>query len=136
ELTFLVPREDERTINVFAKKIKQIIQVKTDNVRSILSYAKNDSTCRNTQILTYFGEKPLSDCGHCDVCLQKKPLDHSIINIIQQDILRLLNLKKQGSRELIQVLTYKEGPIIAAIQGLLEDRKIKVNSTNQYELYK
>lgn len=135
EITFLVPREDERTINVFAKKIKQIIEVKTDNIRSILSYIKNGRICRNTQILTYFGEKPASDCGHCDVCLRKKPLDPSIIDIIQEDILQLLRLKKQGSRELIQNLTYKEGPIISALQGLLEDRKIKVNLTNQYELY-
>ncbi|HLT51118.1 MAG TPA: RecQ family ATP-dependent DNA helicase [Arenibacter sp.] len=135
EMTFLVPREDELTINVFAKKIKQIIQVKTDNVHSILSYAKNGSLCRNTQILDYFGEKPPSACGHCDVCLQKKPMDHGVIDIIKEDILRLLNLKKQGSRELIRTLTYKEGPIIAALQGLLEDRKIKINTTNQYELY-
>lgn len=136
EITFLVPREDERTINVFAKKIKQIVQVKTDHIRQILSYIKNGNTCRNTQILTYFGEKPVSDCGHCDVCLQKKPLDFSIIDIVQQDILRSLQLKKMGSRELIQTLTYREGPVIAALQGLLEDRKIKVNSINQYELYK
>lgn len=136
EITFLVPREDECTINVFAKKIKQIVQVKTDHIRQILSYIKNGNTCRNTQILTYFGEKPVSDCGHCDVCLQKKPLDFSIIDIVQQDILRSLQLKKMGSRELIQTLTYREGPVIAALQGLLEDRKIIVNSINQYELYK
>lgn len=136
EVTFLVPREDERTINIFAKKIKQIIQVKRDNVQSILSYVKNGSVCRNTQILGYFGEKPESKCGRCDVCQQKKPMDPKVIEIIRQDILGALKIKKQGSRELIQTLTYKEGPIIAALQGLLEDRKIKVNSINQYELYR
>src|SRR5690606_33088025 len=124
-----------RTINVFAKKIKQIVQVKTDNIRRILSYIRNGNICRNTQILTYLGENPVYDCGHCDVCLQKKPLDHSVIHIIQQDILRLLDINKQGSRELIQTLTYTDSPVSAALQGSFEDRKPLDKSTNQYELY-
>lgn len=134
EITFLVPREDGRTINIFAKKINQIISVKTENVARILKYVKNSSICRNTQLLSYFGEKVISNCGKCDVCAKKNPVDHSIITIIQQDIIRLINSKRLTSREIISILTFKDSLVILALQGLLEDRKIKINSINQYEI--
>ncbi|GGW26616.1 RecQ family ATP-dependent DNA helicase [Arenibacter certesii] len=136
EITFLVPREDERTINIFAGKIKQIIAIKTENVNQILAYAKNSTVCRNTQLLSYFGEKTSSDCGKCDICIQKNPVDQHIIAIIQEDIVKHLAINSQSSRDLIRILTYKESSVILALQGLLEDGKIKINSTNQYEINK
>ena len=68
ELTFIVPREDERTINVFANKITAINQNKIDNVNAMLAYIHNCSNCRNLQLLGYFGEKKKDPCGKCDVC--------------------------------------------------------------------
>lgn len=134
EITFLVPREDERTINIFAKKIKQIQQVKKDNVDSILGYIKNKTLCRNRQLLNYFGEKTQDDCGKCDVCIQKNPVGNDVLRIIEQDILQILMVKKENSRGLIKLLTYKESSVILAIQRLLEDKRIKVNTINQYEI--
>ncbi|MCK0145535.1 RecQ family ATP-dependent DNA helicase [Arenibacter sp. F26102] len=134
EITFLVPREDERTINIFAKKIKQIQQVKKDNVESILGFIKNNTLCRNRQLLNYFGETSEENCGKCDVCIKKNPVGNEIIRIIEQDILQILMVKKINSRGLIKLLTYKESSVILAIQRLLEDRRIKVNTINQYEI--
>ncbi len=134
EITFLVPREDERTIHMFAQKIKQMIAVKTANVDQILTYVKNTTVCRSAQLLSYFGEKQPKPCGQCDVCLQKKPIDQDIITIVQQEILKHLQIQKYGSRELIRLLTYKESSVLMALQGLLEDGSISINSTNQYEI--
>ncbi len=41
-------------------------------INSMLQYAKNDKMCRSRQLLAYFGEENESDCGQCDVCLEKK----------------------------------------------------------------
>ncbi len=134
EITFLVPREDERTINIFAKKIKHIQQVRTDHVNAMLAYIDNNKRCRSQQLLAYFGESSKENCGKCDVCLRKTPIDKDIIYIIEQDILKLLRIKNESSRKLIQLLTYKESSVILAIQRLLEDEKIRINSINQYEI--
>ena len=45
-------------------------------------------------------------------------------------------VRKESSRELIKLLTYKESSIILALQRLLEERRISVNSINQYEIIK
>ena len=134
EITFLVPREDERTINIFASKIKQIIAVKTENVNQILAYANNSTVCRSKQILSYFGEKTTPNCGKCDVCIQKNPVDQHIISIIKEEILKHLSINSQSSRDLTRILTYKDSSVLIALQGLLEDGKIRINSINQYEI--
>ncbi|MDL5511956.1 RecQ family ATP-dependent DNA helicase [Arenibacter sp. M-2] len=136
EITFLVPREDERTINIFAKKIKQIQQVKKDNVESMLSYIKDVNLCRSRYILNYFGEAANANCGKCDVCLQKNPIGNEVLKIIEQDILQVLMVKKESSRSLMKLLSYKESSIILALQRLLEEQRIRVNSINQYEIIK
>lgn len=133
EITFLVPREDDRTIHSFAKKVKAQQRMKINNVESMLAYIKNGSTCRHRQLLGYFGERK-EDCGRCDVCLQKTRIDDNVIGLIAQDILKLLGQKQQSSRELTQNLPYRENAILTVVQQLLEDERIEINPMNQYKI--
>ncbi len=134
EIVFLVPREDDRTINAFANKIKAQQQVKINNVESMLTYIKNNKICRNRQLLSYFGEKRITNCGICDVCTSGTVVDKDVLKLIQQDILTQLKQKEQSSREIIKKLPYKEDAILATIQSLLEDGEININTKNEYEI--
>ena len=37
EIVFLVPREDDRTINTFAKKVELLIEQKTKNIDAVIN---------------------------------------------------------------------------------------------------
>ncbi len=134
EITFIVPREDDRTINVFAKKIKAQQQTKIGHVEQMLSYVKNDKTCRSRQLLSYFGEHKKGSCGKCDVCTRKKKVTKDVQQVIAMDVLDLLGEKRQGSREMINVLPYREEVVLKVLQELLENGKIGINAKNEYEL--
>lgn len=131
EITFLVPREDDRTIHIFAKKVEGHRQVKISNVESMLAYIANGSVCRSKQLLAYFGEQKAS-CGICDVCRNKNRSDHGILPLVANEVLGLLRKKPQSSRALIEQLPYKEEMILTVVQQLLEDENIQLNSKNQY----
>tara|TARA_R110002049_G_scaffold253409_3_gene428747 strand:- start:928 stop:2823 length:1896 start_codon:yes stop_codon:yes gene_type:complete len=133
ELTFLVPREDDQTIHSFSKKAKEIQQVKIDNIEQMILYIKNDSVCRNIQLLAYFGEKK-KRCGQCDVCQKKGKLDTSVIAIAASEILAVLGCGTMSSRKLIQTLPYKENIVLEALQNLLADERIEINKQNQYQI--
>ena len=134
EITFLVPREDDTTINVFAHRVKERHQIKIDNVESILAYINNDRICRNKQLLKYFGESTTQNCEKCDVCISKLVLDETIIESIPKKIIELLIENHLTSRQLMGVLPFDEGLILKALQELLEEDKIIINSKNEYEI--
>jgi len=136
ELVFLVPREDDLTINNFSKKVEMQLQTKIDNVDSMLAYVKNDKLCRNHQLLSYFGEKTDQPCNNCDVCNNPKKLDRSSLLDIKSDILELLESKQSSSRDIIRELPQNELLILKTLQMLLEDGKININSKNEYILQK
>lgn len=134
ELTFLVPREDDITINIFAPKVKALNATKIRNIDNILTYINNTKVCRSKQLLNYFGEKPKANCGMCDVCNAKIPLDVNVTNKVSKEILRQLDLENMSSRKLIRTMDFEEKTILISIRELLESGKITINTRNEYEI--
>jgi len=134
EITFLVPREDERTINAFAKKVAERHKIKADNLDSMLAYVQNNRSCRSVQLLEYFGEKSTENCGICDVCKDGTFLDKRNIDSIRSEILELLKAREMSSRELISQISVEEPVVLNVIRALLEEGRIHLNSKNQYKI--
>jgi ATP-dependent DNA helicase RecQ len=133
EILFLVHRDDDRTINRFANIIDNQNQLKIDNVSKMLAYIENDTICRSVQLLQYFGETQKGVCGICDVCIKNKLGDGDILNT-KLKIIELLKINKANSRELQDILNVNQGIVITALQELLEENHIALNSINEYEL--
>ncbi len=130
-ITFLVPREDDTTINRFAREVKERQQIKIDHVHQMLAYVNNADRCRNQQLLAYFGEKTAQECGICDVCKRALALNPSAI---ASQILKLLADRHRSSRSIIAALNYDEQQVLKGLQHLLEEGQIRINSMNEYEL--
>ncbi len=132
EITFLVPREDDSTIYRFSPEIKALRRLKSDKLKQMFSYIENTKQCRSKQLLKYFGEKLLQNCGLCDVCLANADDSNSDDKSIRKNILAALEGHAYTSRQLIDRLSYNEHQLLTTLQGLLEDRLIVVNSKNEY----
>ena len=132
-LTFLVPREDDRTINRFAKTIMERNQVKKEKVDRMLDYVQGDDRCRSRIILNYFGERTTEECGICDVCVRKKISADADYESLSHRILACLDTGSHTSRNLIEKLQI-DGPIVLeTLQAMLDDGAIRINSKNEYE---
>ena len=131
QLTFLVPREDEKTINVFAHKIKGLKKAKEQRLEKMIAYIQNDSICRNVFLLEYFGESLKADCGKCDICLKKESVKISSEEA-KDRILKLISEGGMTSRNLVSNLKLEEHSILTLLQELLEDGMITLNKQNAY----
>jgi len=103
----------------------------------MMYYCFTNYICRSTVLINYFGEKNSSDCGVCDVCLQKKKLGLAGEDYqkISQQIITELGIKPQNLQQLIAVLsTTKEDKLIESVQWLLECNKIERNDNGQFQL--
>jgi len=134
EITFLEPREDDKTINRIARIIEQQNKLKEQQVTSVLDYVNNDTICRSTQLLSYFGEKNLKDCGICSVCLNKRTkVSATILDTDIKKIISVLEEKPLSSREIIEITKIKESLIASLLRDMLENNLIEITNTNTYK---
>ena len=43
-----------------------------DNIESMIAYCREDTLCRQTFLVRYFGETTTADCHACDICLSRR----------------------------------------------------------------
>jgi ATP-dependent DNA helicase RecQ len=132
ELLFLLPREDDQTINRFSKEIKQFIDQKKKKSNDLIRFVTNDSNCRSIQILNYFDDLETIKCGICDVCISKKK--KTITNLSEQ-IIDLLKLREElTSSEISVYIKANKEDILIHLRLLLTENKIRINPQNKYQL--
>jgi ATP-dependent DNA helicase RecQ len=128
-LTFNEAREDDLTINRIAKFLEHQNQLKQEQFKSVLQYITNADTCKNKLLLAYFDETVAEDCGICSFCMAKKKVNPiETIVLIEQ----LVQKAPMSSREIEDSLQISGEATIFALQLLLEQNKIAINSYNQY----
>ncbi len=134
-LTFLVPREDDKTINIISRDVEALNQKKAAQVSSVLNYISNNKTCRSVQLVSYFGETTANKCGICSNCnIQTSQLSNKEMQLLAKQILALLEGNDLNSREISEKLTFTETNVLKIIRLLMDAEQIKINPKNQYYL--
>tara|TARA_R110002072_G_scaffold193809_2_gene350962 strand:+ start:4567 stop:6462 length:1896 start_codon:yes stop_codon:yes gene_type:complete len=134
-LTFIEPREDDRTINRIAKTVERLNSNKKKQVNAVLAYIENNTVCKSIQLLHYFGDYSDTPCGICSVCANQQSLpSKKELTLISREILVLLEENTFTSREICERLTFAEAKVIFVLQQLLDANKIKLNLNNKYNL--
>ncbi|POS02137.1 ATP-dependent DNA helicase RecQ [Flavobacterium croceum DSM 17960] len=134
-ITFLEIREDDSTVNRLAKILKSQNELKIQQFESVLSYITNNTACKNKLLMAYFGETVQEDCKICSYCLQKNQKQPNF-TVIETKILELLFQKDLSSREMQEILKISKDNLIFALQNLLEQEKIVLQTSNTYTVNK
>lgn len=130
-ITFNEVREDDLTINRVAKFLAHQNLLKEKQFHSVVNYITNEDTCKNKLLLAYFDEITKEDCGICSYCFSKKKVNPIETTL---SISKLLEKEALSSREIENKLNISSEATIFAIQLLLENNRIKINSNNKYYL--
>ena len=132
-ITFLTPREDDKTINVIARDVVAHNAKKKQQVQQLLRYIDNNKTCKAVQLVTYFGETTATPCGICSVCQSKKER-FSKKEIDSTCELILLELKKgpKTSREVLENIHQNQALVLKTIALLLGNNTILLDQKNRY----
>ena len=131
-LTFLLPREDDKTINRFSKEIKQFLYLKKEKAIHFIKFVTNNKVCRSTQLLSYFDEEKESTCGICDVCIRNKKIE---TKHLASKIIALLKEKGHlSSKEISSLLNIIEKDILIYLHALLSEDKIAIDNQNKFQL--
>jgi ATP-dependent DNA helicase RecQ len=134
-IVFLVPREDDLTINPFSKYIEQQYKQKQERVASVLDYATDKTTCKNRKLLAYFGEKTTEDCGICSVCLERKRGKSNVeVKTIRKNILGVLENGSFTSNQIIEKTGFQTDDVLNVLRDMLAHGIVGLTGSNEYFL--
>ncbi len=135
QIIFLQPREDDKTINRIAKTIEQQNSLKKNQVSSVLNYVNNNDICKSVQLLSYFGESKLEDCGICSVCIKmNNSLSNSNIEESIKEIVLVLKKKPKSSRDILSNTNINEMHMASLLKLMLEKNIIEITRANTYKI--
>lgn len=118
-------REEETFIPkaVYEDRKEQFVK----RVEAIMAYAGNDDVCRSQQLLRYFGEDDVGECGHCDVCLKDRHESATFNNMTVKLILALLSDKKPHALDEVAALDAPGDDIDRALRFLVGEGKVRID---------
>lgn len=73
-ITLLVGYQNPATLTFTREVYGFLKRSARARMEAMLAYLQNDQKCRSRQLLAYFGETDVSDCGDCDVCRKARQL--------------------------------------------------------------
>ena len=132
-ITFLTPREDDKTINVIAREVVSHNDKKKHQVQQLLCYVDNNNICRSIQLVSYFGETTAEPCGICSVCSESKE-KFSKKELLKSSKLILLELESgpKTSREILENIDNDQAIVLKTIALLLGNNTISLDQRNRY----
>ncbi|MGO3236661.1 MAG: RecQ family ATP-dependent DNA helicase [Psychroflexus halocasei] len=127
---FLVPKENDRSINPHKKSIESLKKAKVNQIESVIDLILNQKDCIQNQILNYFGEATYKNCGHCQNCSNNKgqKLD------LKKDVYKYLqNVDSASVEELSAQYKNKDQAVLSSLRELLKLEKITITADNKYK---
>lgn len=115
-IVFLVPRENDLTINPLVPYIKQYYKNKKHKIDEMVGFVEDTQTCKPKRLLAYFGEEKTKDCGKCSVCLSNKKGSTTVSKKDLQDIRKkircLLKDRDYSSKDLSGLVNSPEELVV------------------------
>lgn len=131
-IVFVEERLDRKSLLITRENHIDVKERFTERLEAMLSYVTNESKCRASMLLEYFGQES-KRCGSCDVCLSRNELDLSKyeFDMILDEIKYLLSSREMEIDELIAKSKNNEDDLIKVVRWLLDRDKILKDKSNK-----
>ena len=129
KLFFTSNRVEARRLEFKPENYKMLKEVALERANAVIKYVSDQQICRNRQLLIYFDEKNVYDCGNCDVCLDKKRSDRSDeLNELNTQIYNVINKNPLSIQDVISVFyRHDKKLVIDTINQLIEKNILMID---------
>ncbi len=133
-ITFVTERLDEKNLHISPEVYSDRKKFARMRMLAMKHYAESKQGCRSTYLLEYFGEKVNHYCGQCDLCLERKAVEISPIEIEQVSIhlRKLVQVEKVTTKDILSKLKLNLGDnkIVKIISWLVDNGKVEVDNAS------
>ena len=133
---YTTSREEPKHVILPRAVYEELRQRMSDRIEATINYAYSDAGCRERMLLSYFGENAATDCGHCDLCIdRRKRSDHTPADV-QQGILYMVGLRPRRFQELVDTLSFARDEVVAALSFLVDEGFVEHLDDDTYRVTK
>ncbi len=118
---YTTSREEPKHVILPRAVYEELRQRMSDRIEATINYAYSDAGCRERMLLSYFGENAATDCGHCDLCIDRRKRSDHTAGDVQQGILYMVGLRPRRFQELVDTLSFARDEVVAALSFLVDE---------------
>ena len=134
-IQYIKAREEVKFLKLPDEVYKDRKKQYEERVRAVIDYAEFTHVCRSRYLLQYFGQKNTSECGQCDVCLEKKKqgLQNKEAASLEQKLKEVLEVPR-AYNELENLIKAKEEKWLPIFNWLADNQVIVLEVDDKWVL--
>ena len=133
---YTTSREEPKHVILPRAVYEELRQRMSDRIEATINYAYSDAGCRERMLLSYFGENAATDCGHCDLCIDRRKRSDHTPGDVQQGILYMVGLRPRRFQELVDTLSFARDEVVAALSFLVDEGFVEHLDDDTYRVTK
>ena len=133
---YTTSREEPKHVILPRAVYEELRQRMSDRIEATINYAYSDAGCRERMLLSYFGENAATDCGHCDLCIDRRKRSDHTPGDVQQGILYMVGLRPRRFQELVDTLSFARDEVVAALSFLVDEGFVEHLDDDTYSVTK
>ncbi|MCQ2289376.1 MAG: RecQ family ATP-dependent DNA helicase [Muribaculaceae bacterium] len=122
---FPTSREEPRYLRIPKAVYEDLRERMQKRVDAVISYASTAVSCRETALLSYFGEHVDGACGHCDACIERRKRISYTPADVQEGILYMAQVKPRKFQEFVDTLSFPKDAIHSMLSFLVDEGYIE-----------
>ena len=120
-IIYTTSREEPRHVLIPKAVYEELRDRMTARIEATINYAYSDTGCRESMLLGYFGEHSVEECGHCDLCINRRKRDDHQPADVQQGILYMAGLRPRRLEEFLNTLSFPHDEVISMLSFLVDE---------------
>lgn len=120
-IIYTTSREEPKYVLIPKTVYEELRDRMTARVEATINYAYSDTGCRELMLLGYFGEKMEDECGHCDLCIDRRKQGDHVPEDVQQGILYMAGLRPRRLEEFLDTLSFRHEEVISMLSFLVDE---------------
>lgn len=130
KLVFVENRVPDKFLDLSSGSYQTLKEKFKERIEAVINYTNNADVCRQVQLLIYFNEFNYADCGHCDVCIAKRPKD---LDQVKEKILSVMGNNTYSAEQLKEkLISGNESSWVRALNELVDDGVLREEQARYY----
>jgi ATP-dependent DNA helicase RecQ len=122
QITFILPRQDAAKLPVDRQRLEERKKLIVGKAEAVISFVENKFRCRMQFVQEYFNEITETECGICDICIEKRKKSNlKDYDQLKLEVLNVLKLKAFSVEELEKQIAPKDKELFVDVVRDLVD---------------